>query len=119
MTTELDALVSFTVTGKAMRLASSNCECFYCRQPIGAKHKPSCVLVKKRVKVRMAVEYEIEVPASWGKDQIEFQRNEGSWCSNNALDELDRAFGKDDGPCMCGATTFEYIGGDSAPYVDE
>ena len=109
----------FTVTGDAMRPASSNCECFYCQQRIGAQHKPDCVLINKRVKIRMIVEYEAEVPASWGKEEIEFSRNEGSWCANNALYELECAFGQDDGPCMCSVASFEYLGGDSEPYLNE
>ncbi len=108
----------FTVTEKAMRPASPERRCLYCKQAIGENHKDSCVLVMKRVKVRMTVEYEIEVPASWDKHMIEFHRNEGSWCSSNAISELERAFDSGDG-CMCNAAEFEYIGGDSDPYLDE
>lgn len=110
----------FTVTKKAMRPASNAIECFYCHQPIGAVHKANCVLINKKVKIRMTVEYEIEVPASWGKAEIEFFRNDGAWCCDGAISELDEYFGGGGGPeCMCGSTEFEYVGGDSEAYLDE
>ena len=106
----------FIVTEKAQRPADMNGHCFYCQQPIGSAHEDDCVLVKKRVKVRMTVEYEVEVPARWDKEQIEFHRNEGSWCSDNALAELEELEG--DG-CLCPITEFEYLGGDSEPFLGE
>jgi len=108
-------LVSFLVTEEAMRPASDKRECFYCNQPIGEIHKLDCVLINKKVKIRMIVEYEASVPASWDKNQIEFHRNDGTWCANNAIEEFDR----EDVSCMCGNAEFEYIGGDSDPYLDE
>lgn len=112
-----EQVVSFAVTGNAMRPASDNCECFYCQVPIGGTHKPDCVLVRKKVKVRMIVEYEIEVPYSWDKEQIEFHRNDGSWCSDNALEELEALGGED--ACICPVTEFVYIGEETEPYLDE
>ena len=109
----------FTVTEKAMRPRSSARQCFYCKQPIGKVHKQDCVLVKKTVKVRMIVEYNVDVPAHWAAEQIEFHRNNGSWCSNNALSELDALFGSNNGPCLCNSARFEYIGDDSEPYLEE
>ena len=67
----------------------------------------------------MTVEYEIEVPADWDAAQIEFHRNESSWCSNNAIQELEKLFGRDDVPCICDATTFKYVGNESEPQLDE
>jgi hypothetical protein len=107
----------FVVTEKAMRPASKTLECFYCQRALGDEHKTDCVLISKKVKVRMIVEYEIKVPNHWGKEDIEFQRNEGSWCASNAMEELEGTF--DDTSCMCGAAEFEYIGGDTEPYLAE
>lgn len=107
----------FIVTEEAMRPARDAQECFYCRQVIGAEHKSDCVLINKKVKVRMTVEYEIEVPAAWGANMIEFHRNEGSWCSDNAIRELKEL--STDNNCICGVTEFKYLGSDSAPYLDE
>lgn len=107
----------FKVTGLATRRASKNLECFYCKQPIDGLHKPDCLLIRKRVKIRMVVEYEIEAPNCWGKYDIEFQRNEGSWCADNAIYELQKL--SEDSGCICGHVEFEYIGDESSPYLNE
>jgi hypothetical protein len=62
----------------------------------------------------MTVEYEVAEPASWDKEQIESRRNEGSWCCDNAMDELERLPG-----CLCGQAHFEYLGDTSDPYLCE
>lgn len=105
------------VSRLAMRPASDKEECFYCHQPIGSEHHPDCVLIKKKVMVRMTVEYEVKVPAHWDKHMIEFHRNDGSWCADNALDELAEIGGGDG--CLCHCTHFDYLGGDSAPFLSE
>lgn len=101
-------LSSFIVTPKAMRPASSKRECFYCQQAVAGYHSVTCVLVEQRVKVRMIVEYEVTVPAHWDQYMIEFHRNEGSWCSDNAIDEL-REFSEGPHGCLCDIAQFEYI----------
>jgi hypothetical protein len=87
-------------------------ECFYCNMPMGADHKDDCVCVKRKVIVRMTVEYPVEVPASWTPDNIHFHRNEGTWCSDNAVDELvkliDGAYEAEHG-CLCRFTKFKYV----------
>jgi hypothetical protein len=106
------------ITTDAMRPASTKEKCFYCNRNIGAIHKDTCVLVKKKVKVKMEIEYEIDVPAHWTKEDIEFHRNEGSWCSLNALPELDKL--TEDGSCLCGIMHFTYIPNhDSKPFLEE
>ena len=107
----------FEVTAAATRPASDVLECFYCQTPIGGHHKPECVLISKKVKIRMTLEYEVTVPASWHKGQIEFHRNEGGWCADNALDEL--ADLTDAGGCLCGASRFEYLQDASDPFLNE
>ncbi len=111
--------MSFTITRSAIRPAGDKERCFYCSQLIGKKHKPDCVLIQKKVNIKMTVEYEVSVPSFWGKSQIEFQRNEGSWCANNAISELSKLFAGDDNECMCVSAEFEYMGGDSLPFLDE
>jgi len=110
-------LSDFDVTGKAMRPASDVTQCFYCQQPIGSKHKSGCVLVQKRAKVRVVIEYEVSVPSHWDSGQIEFHRNEGSWCADNMIDELEQLKGEDD--CLCSVAKFEYLNDASKPYLDE
>lgn len=110
--------MKFIVTEKAKRPITKEQKCAYCEQPIGTEHKEECVLIQKKVKVRMTIEYEIEVPASWDKDQIEFHRNESAWCASNIIDEL-KALDNKDGRCLCGITKFEYLSDTSEPYLSE
>lgn len=85
--------------------------CLYCKQKVGDPHLAECVTVKRTVVVRMTVEYEVDVPQSWDKEQIEFHRNEGSWCANNALDELAQLHDAESAEtCLCPSARFEYVG---------
>lgn len=108
-----------TVTEKSMRPASGKRRCFYCHEPIGGQHRPDCVLVKKRVRIRMTVEYDVEVPNHWDKHKIEFHRNDGSWCADNAITELEAVAATAREGCLCGCTHFEYLGHDSEPFLSE
>lgn len=87
--------------------------CFYCQANVGTPHAHECVKVVKKVRVRMVVEYEIEVPSHWQKFNVEFQRNEGSWCADNAIEELE-ALAAEKG-CLCDEVQFEYLGDVSGP----
>lgn len=110
----------FIVTEKAMRPASKERRCFYCHQEISAEHADDCALINRKVRVKMTAEYEIEVPAHWDKEMIEFQRNDSSWCVSNAINELEELFGRDDGPCMCDIARFEFVGEtNGVKYLDE
>lgn len=100
--------MKFEVTESSMRPASDKRECFYCRRPIGESHADDCVLVLRRVKVRMIVDYEIEVPAHWDQYMIEFHRNDSSWCASSAIDELQAIHEAEN--CICNHTSFEYLG---------
>ena len=115
-------LSTFIVTEKAKRpaLPDDHC-CFYCRRPIGEPHDSECVLILRRVIVRMTVEYPVFEPAYHGKHEIEFHRNDASWCADNALDELGELFtGKDPtSPCMCNYAKFEYVRDDGKPFLRE
>ena len=109
--------MKYKVTKKAMRPVSNVEGCFYCGSSIGSYHKDSCVLVSKRVKVKATIEYEIEVPNSWSKKDVEFHRNEGSWCASNMLGEMKKLEEKEG--CLCQFTKFEYIGDTSKSFLDE
>jgi len=105
------------VTPFSFRPAGIDGFCFYCHQPMGEDHKPDCVLIKKRVLVRATIEYEVEEPASWSGEDIEFHRNEGSWCASNMLDELAEI--SDEHNCLCDKVQFKYIMDTSEPFLDE
>jgi hypothetical protein len=107
----------YPVTAEAMRPASSNRECFYCKEPVGGRHKPDCVLILKKVKVRLTIEYDIEVPDSWDDYMVEFSRNDGSWCADNLIGELERL--RDSRDCLCGVAHFKYLADTSGPFLRE
>lgn len=109
--------MSFLVTKKAFRPATQQPVCAYCKQPVGEPHKENCVLIKKKVLVRMTVEYEISVPASYDKERVEFQRNEGTWCADNALDELQDLRQKRG--CLCGVVNFTCLRDTGEHYLEE
>lgn len=108
--------MSHIVTEKAQRPASMNGTCFYCKQPIGAEHLHDCVLIERKVLVRAVIEYEIAVPADWTAEQIEFHRNDGSWCADNMIPELEALT---ESECLCDKVLFTYLGDTSRPYLEE
>lgn len=97
----------FTVTEKAMRPASTERRCFYCHEEIGGTHKDDCVLLKKKVRVRMTVEYDTTTFASADQDYVDFHYNESSSCADNALNEL-KAYSDKVG-CLCFDSEFEVV----------
>lgn len=110
--------MKYLVTEKAMRPASDERQCFYCQQAVGLFHKPDCVLISKVVTISMHVEYPIVVPADWKAENVEFHRNEGSWCSDNAIGELER-FSEAHG-CLCQThIAFKYIRDENEPFLNE
>ncbi len=110
--------MTFIVTAAARRPASDKHECFYCNQAVGAEHKPDCVLISKKVKVRATIEYEIEVPAHWESGMTEFHRNESSWCKDNMIREL-QAIADLKNDCLCSHVEFEYLCDTSKPFLSE
>jgi len=109
--------MKFEVTLKSKRPASNKNECFYCESKIGEFHKDDCVLIKKKVKVKAIIEYEIEVPHHWNKDMIEFSRNEGSWCASNIINEL-KEIDKKNG-CLCNIIKYKLIKDSKKIFLDE
>lgn len=86
--------------------------CFYCPSKIGERHSADCVRWERTVTIRMILEYPVKVPHSWDKDDIEFHRNDGTWCGDNAVQELEQL--PDD--FICQHAKFEYVGeGDDEP----
>lgn len=108
---------SFIVTVEATRPAGLPDRCFYCKRLLGTTHDDDCGLIKRKVRVRMTVEYDVAVPADWGREQVEFHRNDGTWCADNALDEL--AAEAERNGCLCPNTRFEYLRDIGEPYLEE
>ena len=107
----------YKVTKKAMRPASSKKECFYCHENIGDFHTDSCVLIRKKVLVAATITYEVSMPKDWGGEEIEFQRNDGSWCAANIIGELEEL--EKSGDCLCGRTEYKYLKDVSTSFLDE
>lgn len=82
-------------------------ECFYCNRKVGQRHGPECVIVTKVVKIRITLEYPVTVPHFWDESQINFHRNESSWCADNAIREIE-AHAEKSG-CLCGELKTEFV----------
>jgi hypothetical protein len=110
----------FVVTEKAMRPASDLPRCFYCHQPIGDFHLETCGLVCKKVVVRLTIEYPVKVPASWDAHMVEFHRNDGTWCANNLVDELEALTEElGESRCLCSAAHYDYVDDMTEAYLSE
>jgi predicted nucleic acid-binding Zn-ribbon protein len=82
-------------------------KCPYCGVKLGKEHSEGCVCRKRTVVIKATFEYAVEVPEFWDKSEIEFSRNDGSWCVDNALDELKRV--AEHQGCLCHLAKFEYV----------
>lgn len=85
--------------------------CFYCREKIEA-HKPDCVTLGRSVVICAVVEYIVRVPRSWTPEEIEFQRNESSWCADADLIRIGEKLSSLELPsahCACNVSTFQYV----------
>lgn len=77
----------------------------------GAEHKPECAVRSRTVVVRAIVEYVVSVPEDWTEELILFQRNDGSWCASNGLNEIVQLIQNDDAHdrCACGYIRYEFV----------
>jgi hypothetical protein len=83
--------------------------CFYCRKPTSEPHEKDCVIPKRSVVLRMEVEMVVDVPDHWTPENIEFHRNDGTWCTSNAFQELARATDKPNANCGCSCSKFTFL----------
>jgi hypothetical protein len=109
-------------------------ECFYCRQRIGTPHGAECVIVTKRIEMRVTVKavlegfatqglWQFDEPHSWGAEMSNSHKNDGTWCAGNFLDIsrevvvwgdkpapwafLEKEFAW--GSCLCEYLVFEFV----------
>jgi hypothetical protein len=99
------------VTEDGVRPAGSPNKCFYCGEPKGAPHAADCVIPQRTVVLAMTIEYVVSIPAYWDASQVEFHRNDSSWCSANDLWLIaDQADAAGENMCnTCGRTEFRFI----------
>ena len=86
-----------------IRPAGAPDKCFYCGEKVWEDHKPDCVILLRRVRVAYVFALEIEVPHDWAEEDILYNRNDGTWCADNAIKELEELQKKRG--CLC--STFE------------
>lgn len=98
--------LAWVVENEGIRPAGKPDRCFYCNQPKGETHLPSCVIRERTVIVRMSVEYVVKVPEAWTNEDIENHRNASSWCALNGLAEIERIA---EHHCLCGVAHFDYV----------
>lgn len=88
-------------------------ECFYCNRKIGEEHTFECVIPSKRVRLRVTLEYETDVPRSWDKDTIE-RIKEDQGCLSNIVGEIkeysDRLDVAHPNTCQVEHPPVEYLG---------
>jgi len=63
-------------------------------------------------KVKIAVIYEVEYPDDFSDEDIDFHRNESSWCRSNVIKELE-ALSKNG--CLCQHVDIEVVNDDNVP----
>lgn len=75
-----------------IRPAGGPNECFYCGKKIGEPHARDCVIVTKRILMRITSvdgtvtgSCEYDEAYCFDRDTCEYMRNEGSWCADNIL----------------------------------
>ncbi len=107
----MDLTRTDTVMPPDERPARRDGTCFYCSQPMGAAHRPDCVIVERTVVLRMTIEVVVGVPRDWDVGMIEFHKNESSWCVDNLLEQLGSWAASEDQNCGCAchATSFEFL----------
>lgn len=110
-----------------IRPAGAPDECFYCGQKAGSPHLRACVVVKKKVEIKVYSRdnslsglFETNEPWSHDAKMIEFRYNESSWCMSNVTDREVRwqqpdasarlqELEKKSGGCLCGALVFRFV----------
>ena len=98
------------VTEKACRPGQTTC--LYCSQEVGTPHNVDvCVLIQKKIKLKISFEIEDEIPAHWEDENIDFFYQEGSMCHDSFIDRLlerqkERA---ETTGCMCGELEVEVL----------
>lgn len=114
----MPTMTDFIVTEKASRPAGRKDICFYCNQPVGQPHRTECVYIKRRWRVRVTVEIDIERPADWPQHMVEFHLNDSSWCASNIGQEI-VDYVETGPPCLCGSFEAEILERKEETFLDE
>lgn len=92
------------------RPARPDGRCFYCDEPIGGKHKKTCVIPSRIVRVKFSVEVEVTAPLAEGFDDdwVNHHYNESSWCGSNLISLLEQVEQESDG-CLCSVVSAKVV----------
>lgn len=84
---------------------------FYCHKAVGQLHSVECVRHRRKVRLRLTVEYEVDVPNSWSEEQINFHYQESSYCADNVSSDLEAYAHQlnQNKDCLCGRAKIEYV----------
>jgi len=103
-------VMTWRVAQEGIRPAGKPDRCFYCNEPLGAVHLPSCVIRQRTVVIKATIELTVTVPEHWDVSMINFHRNDSTSCSDNFVDELQaRAQHSEKASCICAQSSFEYL----------
>lgn len=86
-----------------IRPAGPGNACFYCRRKIGERHSTTCVMWVRAVKIRAILEFDIDEPVSFTKNDIEARFNEGSFCASTILEWMEAMAGESDRAAFAGS----------------
>jgi len=109
-----------------IRPAGKPDRCFYCKKKIGEPHGNDCVMVSKRILMRIEStdgsitgSWEFASPYSFSPETEEYMKNDGTWCANNVFDSdeivwdqpdaLVRLKLKSEDKCLCDELRFEFV----------
>jgi hypothetical protein len=86
--------------------------CLYCQSALGGRHAVTCVVPQKTVRLRVTIEFDVTVPDSWTRHDVEFHRNESSSCASNGWRDLRDAMreaGSRGAKCFCGTAKYDVV----------
>lgn len=89
-----------TKNGPGTRPATGPDVYFYCRSKVGEEHKETCVCICRKATIQYTITMEEMVPAHWTEHDVEFNRNDGSGCSDGLITAME-LFREKRGRCLC------------------
>lgn len=81
--------------------------CMYCGAKEGEQHNQGCVCRRRSIVMKMEMNIVMEVPENWEVSTCEFNKNDGTWCASNIIQDLQK-IDKDLG-WLCGMVNFKYL----------
>ena len=105
-----DVLSDFLVKPECLRPGYEDV-CYYCSQPLGGRHKVGCVLLRRRIIVRVSVDVVEMVPADWDVEMIDFRFNKSGWCVDNIIPDVMAKLkeARRGGGCLCSVVKIAYV----------